>query len=100
MMDYYSNFPAPSKEDAIKEVVQACKIKLNLDKKILINMVTEETIKDYNIKVAIDEKILVDTVSDVIHEMPSLGSYTGWYASFKGDAINMVLKKLEIKKNE
>jgi len=71
MMDYYSNFPPPSKVDAIKEVVQACKIKVD-----------------------IDETVLLDTVTDVINEMPSLGSYTGWYVSFKGDAINMVLKKV------
>ena len=74
MMDYYSNFPPPSKVDAIKEVVQVCKLKLD-----------------------IDETVLLDTVTAVINEMPSLGSYTGWYVSFKGDAINMVLKKLEIK---
>ena len=76
MMDYYSNFPAPGKPEAIKEVVNECK------KLLIIN------------EVITDEKIL-ETATQVVNEMPSLGSYTGWYVSFRGDAVKEVLKKLK-----
>ena len=61
MMDFYSNYPAPSREEAIKEVINAFK---------------GEDVKDI--------------VEKVINGMPSLGSYTGWYVGFKMDAIQMV----------
>jgi hypothetical protein len=70
MMDYYSNFPPPSREDAIKEV---------------INVFKGEDVKDI--------------VEKVINGMPSLGSYTGWYAGFKMDAIQMVKDEKERLKN-
>jgi hypothetical protein len=66
MMDYYSNYPAPSREEAIKEVMKATN--------------AEEEI-----------------VKSVIMGMPSLGSYTGWYVSFKQDAIKEVNKLKEEK---
>jgi hypothetical protein len=74
MMDYYSNFPAPGKPEAIKEVYDIF-IKKNLD---------------------IDNKLLLDTVTQVITDMPSLGSYTGWYVSFRGDAIKEITTKLNL----
>jgi len=80
MMDYYSNFPAPGKPEAIKEVVNECK-KLLTKNELIINELT-------------DEKIL-ETATQVVNEMPSLGSYTGWYVSFRGDAVKEVLKKLK-----
>lgn len=80
MMDYYSNFPAPGKPEAIKEVVNECK-KLLTKNELIINELT-------------DEKIL-ETATQVVNAMPSLGSYTGWYVSFRGDAVKEVLKKLK-----
>lgn len=80
MMDYYSNFPAPGKPEAIKEVVNECK-KLITKNELIINELT-------------DEKIL-ETATQVVNAMPSLGSYTGWYVSFRGDAVKEVLKKLK-----
>jgi hypothetical protein len=71
MMDWYSNYPAPSKEEAIKEVT----------------LTTGEE----------------EWAREIITEMPSLGSYTGWYAGFKGDVIAEINKrkeKREIEKKE
>ena len=65
-MDYYSNYPAPGREEAIKEVMKSTN--------------AEESI-----------------VRSVIMGMPSLGSYTGWYAGFKQDAIKEV-EKLKVEK--
>ena len=76
MLDYYSNFPPPNRPDAIEEVIKACKVKLSLIKKL------------------VDEKILRDTSTKVITDMPSLGSYTGWYVVFKNDAIDTVMNKI------
>lgn len=73
MLDYYSNFPPPSRENAIEEVIKACKIKL---------------------EVVVDDVLLKETATKIVTEMPSLGSYTGWHVGFKGDAIQMVLDKL------
>jgi hypothetical protein len=75
MLDYYSNFPPPSRENAIEEVIKECKTK-------------------HTIPSNVDEKVLRDTATKVVTEMPSLGSYTGWYVGFRGDAIKMVLDKL------
>jgi hypothetical protein len=74
MMDYYSNFPAPSKEVAIEEVV-----------KHILNSNSE-----------VEESLIRETATVVINKMPSLGSYTGWYAGFKGDAIKEVKTILKI----
>ena len=74
MMDYYSNFPAPSRDKAIEEVIKECK-----------NTLPEN----------VDETLLRDTATKIINEMPSLGSYTGWYVGFRSDAIKMVLDKLK-----
>ena len=62
-MDWYSNYPAPSKEEAIKEVT----------------LTTGEE----------------EWAREIITSMPSLGSYTGWYAGFKGDVIAEINKKKE-----
>ena len=66
MLDYYSYYPAPSREEAIKEIVAH--------------------FKEVDVK---------DIATSVINEMPSLGSYTGWYVGFKKDAIEMVKERLE-----
>lgn len=71
MMDYYSNFPPPSREEAIKEVIKEFK---------------GEDVKEI--------------VEKVINGMPSLGSYTGWYVGFKMDAIQMVKDEKERLKKE
>ena len=63
MMDWYSNYPAPSKEEAIKEVTLA----------------TGEE----------------EWAREIIMEMPSLGSYTGWYVGFKGDVLAEITKRKE-----
>ena len=63
MMDWYSNYPSPSKEEAIKEVTLA----------------TGEE----------------EWAREIIEKMPSLGSYTGWYAGFKGDVIGEINKRKE-----
>jgi hypothetical protein len=63
MMDWYSNFPAPSKEEAIKEVAR-------------------ETGEE-------------EMAREIIMKMPSLGSYTGWYARFKGDVKDEINKRKE-----
>ena len=66
MLDYYSYYPAPSREDAIKEIIAH--------------------FKDVDVK---------DIATKVINDMPSLGSYTGWYMGFKHDAIKMVNEQLK-----
>jgi len=63
MMDWYSNYPAPSKEEAIKEV-------------------SKETGEE-------------ELAREIIMGMESLGSYTGWYAGFKGDVISEIKKRKE-----
>ena len=72
MLDYYSNFPSPSKKEAIEEVV----------KEIL--------------KINSNETLIRETTTDVINKMPSLGSYTGWYVGFKGDAVKSVKDIMKI----
>ena len=71
-MDYYSNFPPPSREEAIKEVV----------KKVVVDH------PDF------DSDELLKICTKVVADMPSLGSYTGWYVSFQKDAIKMVVKEM------
>lgn len=68
MMDWYSNFPAPSKEEAIREVTLA----------------TGEE----------------EWAKEIINGMASLGSYTGWYAGFKGDVIGEINKRKETREKE
>ena len=65
-MDWYSNYPSPSKEEAIKEV-------------------TKETGEE-------------EWAREIITSMPSLGSYTGWYAGFKVDVISEIKKRKEERK--
>ena len=66
MLDYYSYYPAPTRDEAIKEIIAHFK--------------------------EIDVK---DIATSVINDMPSLGSYTGWYVGFKKDAIEMVKERLD-----
>jgi hypothetical protein len=68
MMDWYSNYPAPSKDEAIREVTLA----------------TGEE----------------EWAREIIMKMPSLGSYTGWYAGFKGDVIKEINEKKENREEE
>jgi hypothetical protein len=70
MLDYYSYYPSPSREEAIKEIISHFK--------------------------EVDVREIATTV---INEMPNLGSYTGWYMEFKKDAIQMVTELLENEKN-
>ena len=72
MMDYYSNFPPPSREEAAKEVVQ----------RVLLNYA------DY------DKDKMLEICTKVVNDMPSLGSYTGWYVSFRSDAIKEVINTI------
>jgi hypothetical protein len=72
MMDWYSNFPPPSREEAAKEVVQ----------RVLLNY------PDY------DKDKMLEICTKVVNDMPSLGSYTGWYVGFRSDAIKEVLNKI------
>lgn len=66
MMDYYSNFQPPSREDAAAEVlVEVQKIKPG----------------DH-----------LSVCREVVNAMPSLGSMTGWNVFFKKDAIQLVLR--------
>jgi hypothetical protein len=69
MMDYYSNFSAPSRQVAIKEVI-------------------DKVIVDYP---NFDSDKLLEISTKVVNDMPSLGSYTGWYVSFQKDAIKEVV---------
>jgi hypothetical protein len=68
MMDWYSNYPAPSKEEAIREVT----------------LLTGEE----------------EWAKEIITGMESLGSYTGWYAGFKGDVIHEINKRKEVREKE
>ena len=68
MMDWYSNYPAPSKEDAIREV----------------SLATGEE----------------EWAREIISGMTSLGSYTGWYAGFKGDVIAEINKRKDTREKE
>ena len=68
MLDYYSYYPSPSKEDAIEEVV---KVIIKYKNDIVETQVREIT-------------------TDIINKMPSLGSYTGWYVTVKNDVIKDV----------
>lgn len=69
MMDYYSNYPPPTRECAIEEVISQVK----------------KTHNPENLR-----EICTRTVND----MPSLGSYTGWYVSFRPDAVKAVINEI------
>ena len=69
MMDYYGSFPPPSREDAIEEVIKQVQKSHNPDN-------------------------LREICERVVNDMPSLGSYTGWYVSFRSDAVKTVLNKI------
>lgn len=69
MLDHYSNYPPPSQKVAIEEVINEIK----------------------KSKLSYDEDKLRKIATEVIVSMPSLGSYTGWYVGFRGDAIKNVL---------
>jgi hypothetical protein len=73
MMDYYSNYAAPPREAAIIEVHNILKQKYNQ--------------RYYNKILEITTKIILD--------MPSLGSYTGWYVGFRNDAIQNIIIQFE-----
>ena len=73
MMDYYSNYPPPSREDAIEEVIRQVQKSHNPDN-------------------------LRELCTIVVNNMPSLGSYTGWYVSFRPDAVKEVLNKIHFGK--
>ena len=75
MMDHYSSYPPPSRAIAIEEVIKECK-KINSQ---------------------LDDTLLRETSTKVVTEMPSLGSFTGWYVGFRGDAIKMVMEKINSK---
>jgi hypothetical protein len=74
MLDYYSYYPSPSKEDAIEEVVKAI----------------------IHYKSDVDENRVRDITSDIINKIPCLGSYTGWYATVKIDVVKNVKRNMEI----
>jgi len=69
MLDWYSNYDPPSRENAIKEVIQEVK----------------KTHKHEN---------LDEICTRVVTEMPSLGSWTGWYVGFKKDAVKAVIEEI------
>ena len=71
-MDWYSNYPPPSREEAIEEVINIVKVTHNPDN-------------------------LREICTKVIHDMPSLGSYTGWYVGFRRDAVEAVLNEIDVK---
>jgi hypothetical protein len=66
MMDNYSNFQAPSREEAAEEV-----------------LIEVQKIKPGN---------HLSVCREVVDAMPSLGSLTGWNVFFKKDAIQLVLR--------
>ena len=70
MMDWYGNFPPPSRDEATLEV------------QLLIQRI--RTGEHYEL------------CKEIVYAMPSLGSYTGWHVSFKNDAVTMVLTKLDL----
>ena len=74
MLDYYSYYPSPSKEEAIEEVVKA-----------IIKYKNE-----------VDEVRVREITTDIINKTPSLGSYTGWYVTVKNDMIKHVKDTMEI----
>ena len=74
MMDWYSNYPPPSREVAIQEVIAE----------------VEKTHEHEN---------LDEICTKVVTDMPSLGSWTGWYVGFKKDAVAAVIKEIEQDEN-
>ena len=69
MLDWYSNSPPPSRDNAIKEVIQ-------------------EVSKTHK------HEDLDEICKRIVTEMPSLGSWTGWYVGFKKDAVKAVIEEI------
>ena len=69
MLDHYSNFPPPSKEDAAKEVCAE---------------VQKTKPGDH-----------LELCKQVVDAIPCLGSWTGWYVTVRQEAVAEVLKKLQ-----
>lgn len=74
MLDYYSYYPCPSKEEAIEEVVKAI----------------------IHYKSDVDKSRVREITTDIINKIPCLGSYSGWYATVKIDVIKNVKCNMEI----
>lgn len=73
MLDWYSNYQPPSRIDAAEEVLRE------------VNKIVPGN--------------HLELCKEVVDAMPSLGSYTGWYVSFKKDAVTTVLTKLDLNPN-
>ena len=69
-MDWYSQFPPPSREEAAIEVLLEVQ------------------------KVCPGEHLAL--CKEIVDAMPSLGSCTGWQIFFKKDAVSSALNKLEV----
>jgi len=100
MMDYYSNFGGPSKNEAIIVLQQTLKPQL-------LKTYSDVQARGFNLNEAIDESILegVNSISPVGHDEPSFaGSQTGWAVFGKKsciDATELFLKEKikDFKKN-
>ena len=73
MMDYYSNFPGPTKVQAKNDIIKEIKATMNINSSILLENIIEKEL---------DKEII---------EHGGLGSYTGW---------NVIVKKNIIKKSK
>jgi len=69
MLDWYSNCEPPSRANAIKEVIQ-------------------------EVKKTHSHKDLDEICKRIVTDMPSLGSWTGWYVSFQKDAVKAVIDEI------
>ena len=76
MLDYYSHYSSPTKEEAIKEVLSSLDCIYHKD-------VNEETI-----------------VRSIIEPMPCLGSLAGWMYRIKSDIIKQVKRRVHNRKVE
>jgi len=76
MLDWYSNCDPPSRENAIKEVIE-------------------------QVKKTHQHEQLDEICKQVVTDMPSLGSWTGWYVGFRKDAVKEVIDQIrELEKNK
>jgi hypothetical protein len=69
MLDWYSNCEPPSRANAIKEVIQ-------------------------EVKKTHSHENLDEICKRIVTDMPSLGSWTGWYVSFQKDAVKAVIDEI------
>ena len=69
MLDWYSNCDPPSRENAIKEVIE-------------------------QVKKTHQHEQLDEICKQVVTDMPSLGSWTGWYVGFRKDAVKEVIDQI------